>query len=61
MKYLTVGIGTEKVDESTRRFSVDIGLRSTKPANEQLRNYVASAIAVIAFALSIMALNGAQP
>lgn len=56
MKYLRVGFGTEKINQSTRRFMFDVGVESTKPANVTVRNYVASAIAVIAFLLAVYAI-----
>jgi hypothetical protein len=56
MKYLRVGLGTEKISPTTRRFMFDIGVESTKPANTTVRNYVASAIAIICFLLAVYAI-----
>jgi hypothetical protein len=57
MKYLRIGIGTERVTPTTRRFMLDLGIESTKPANERIRGII---VATIALAGMIWALN-AQP
>lgn len=53
MKYMRIGVGTEKVDDRTRRFMLDLGFESTKPSSEKTRNAVVATLAVVAFLTSI--------
>lgn len=53
MRTLRIGCGTTKVDPTTRRFMLDIGIDSDKPANERVRNIVVPMIFLALFMLSI--------
>lgn len=56
MKYLVFGIGSDRTSPSTRRFTVDIGITSTKPADESVRKAVviSSAIALLLVSLWLL-------
>ncbi len=55
MKYLRLGIGTERVSPTTRRFMIDVGLESTKPANEKARNIIVASLFILALIWSLNA------
>lgn len=57
MKYLRIGVGTERVDSSTRRFMIDLGFEATKPSSERVRKAVTIAAVIIGFIAAIAALQ----
>lgn len=57
MKTLHLGVGTERVNPTTRRFMLDVGIESTKPASEGILNAIVIMAVVVGFALSIYALD----
>lgn len=57
MKWITVGIGTERRDNGTRRFVVDFAVQSDKPVSRFRQNIVWGLLVVALFGASIYALD----